>query len=479
MIKLLWFFVIVGLVVQIIAKAQLVVLLSIAISSFLIVGLATYFTMKKKFIMGTMYLVVLFVSLLYVMMILIKPSMINYLLVYLSLSVLTLYHDYRPIMVSGIIAIFITNYSWFAFQDTMFNGVSFQSNDVFDMNLFIIITITLLVAQSRLGEKKRDEAAKGKEDAIQAKQKVESLLEEIKKSVGVLSEFSISLQENINVTGQISKEITSVFSEIAGGINRQAENVGSINLSMLNIDEHVRSVSTSAKDMQDASHLTANIVTKGSNSMMELSRVYTDMIKVITETVQLMEEFNSRNTKISDIVQTIDDIAEQTSLLALNAAIEAARAGEEGKGFAVVAEEVKKLAQISQGSTQEISSILNEIQNKSKQVLDQVYKGHATLQDSSPHMKGVEELFKEISNNTDKVLSQASQVQEFANLLQKSSKEIVEEISSVSSVSQEAASALQEVLANVEEQHDKITYIVDNFYQLESQTVGLKQLTEQ
>ncbi len=133
-----------------------------------------------------------------------------------------------------------------------------------------------------------------------------------------------------------SESISSTAQDLAQVTNEQAANVEEITSSMEEMSATITQNSQNAKETSDLARKTSEEAEEGG--------------KAVNDTVDAMN-------KISDKITVIEEIAYQTNLLALNAAIEAARAGEYGKGFAVVAGEVRKLAEKSQSSAQEISSL--------------------------------------------------------------------------------------------------------------------------
>ncbi|MDP2430518.1 MAG: methyl-accepting chemotaxis protein [Pseudomonadota bacterium] len=182
---------------------------------------------------------------------------------------------------------------------------------------------------------------------------------------------------------------------------------------------HIDSFSDSLKESQNSLATLAQAMRQETERVAKACHTVGDNLGIIERMANSLESFterlnstseevgklHDRTGEIGGIVKLIQGIAEQTNLLALNAAIEAARAGEYGRGFAVVADEVRKLADRTRGATNEISTLVQTVQNEATQVRDQVqvdpestrlfkqdgqqaYLGMKGLMDSSDQMIG-------------------------------------------------------------------------------------------
>ncbi|CAJ1794020.1 hypothetical protein LMCDFJHI_01173 [Aeromonas salmonicida] len=188
--------------------------------------------------------------------------------------------------------------------------------------------------------------------------------------VGLLATMQSTLKGIIAQVSHSSEELSGSADSIAQIAEQTAQFATSQQTSTQTmaaaIEELVVSIShlsDNATHADELSKVSANTLEEGSGVIKQTLDSIENISSTVGDAASSLSELNSHTQQISDIIEVIRGIADQTNLLALNAAIEAARAGEQGRGFAVVADEVRNLASRSAASTQQITGMISKIQS--------------------------------------------------------------------------------------------------------------------
>ncbi|KZE49317.1 hypothetical protein AV540_14420 [Brevibacillus parabrevis] len=390
-----------------------------------------------------------------------ERSMLN---LFEYLALVSLYPNYRPVIAISVVAIITANAGKYL-------NVYADANNV---PLVVVAIITIYIA--KLNENVYLQAESRHKETLFAKQQIEQIFGKVLHSVETLKQFSLSLKDNVLFTERVSREVLTSFSEVAKGVQLQAASVGDISNSVQDSNHGVQRVAASSQRMKDLTLATVKVTEEGNEQVSTLTKQMAHISMIIDKTVTLMNELHERNQQIGSVLSKISEISNQTNLLALNAAIEAARAGEHGRGFAVVSDEVRKLAVHSQQSTEEIASILVDIQNKTSDLAKQIITGQAAVVDSQNAAQHTESILKQITNNANSVVIQAGEVETLIHALENGSLRIVDEITQIYSVTEQSSASVEQVLASVDEQTERIEQIVASFRELELLTDTLSSL---
>lgn len=278
------------------------------------------------------------------------------------------------------------------------------------------------------------------------------LISNVSNSSQDLAAASQELSASAEQSAQATSQVASSISETVAYTTKQSEQVTNALTLLEEVHSGINQVSSTTQTISQKAHNSAQASNNGSDQLVYANK----QMKAIEESVQYLAEvitkLGKQSQEIGEIVDTISSIAGQTNLLALNAAIEAARAGEHGRGFAVVAEEVRKLAEQSQGASSKIANLIDQIQKDTDKAVTAMGTGTEEVNKGIEVMHHAESSFEEISGSVTEVMSLVEGATALMQNISSLSEQLLVSVRDIDTISKEISDQTQTVAAATQEQ---------------------------
>jgi len=276
------------------------------------------------------------------------------------------------------------------------------------------------------------------------KESINKLSDSLSKVIGEVSSV-------IQATTTASNEISSSAEEMAAGSAEQSQQANEVAAAIEQMTKTILDTTKNAASASNASKEAGLIAKEGGQVVTETIEGMNRIAAVVQHSADTVQQLGKSSDQIGEIIQVIDDIADQTNLLALNAAIEAARAGEQGRGFAVVADEVRKLAERTTKATKEIAQMIKQIQKDTEGAVSSMQEGKLEVEKGKELTDKAGVALNQIISGSTDVVDIVSQVAAASEEQSSTSEQISRSIESITTVTQESAMGIQQIARSAED----------------------------
>ncbi len=283
--------------------------------------------------------------------------------------------------------------------------------------------------------------------------------------LNLMNSFIKNVQEALKKTLKVANDVATQAAKVSfnaekvsGNVKSEAEGMEEIKATMNEIKDSINSVTHNISNTSEFMQKVNDLAKDGSDKALLAIQKIEAIAEETKNNAEMMKKLGASSEEIGKIVDVINEITDQTALLSLNAAIEAARAGEAGRGFAVVADEIRKLADKTAQSTEQIRQIVSKTQNETQSTID------ATL----TLIERVDEGKKLIKTASDSLIEIANGVQEASRMIE-----------DIASAAEEQSSAIDMIAERIDKMTEDVTKSADRIEKIREDIYKISKTAEE
>lgn len=290
------------------------------------------------------------------------------------------------------------------------------------------------------------------------KSSLKKTIENISQMISDIKEKSHNIDQASENLSAISEEMSSsgenvsdAIQDVAKGTGEQAEDLINIATILNEFGDELGSMVQLIKEIDTNTQGIHSMADKSNGDMQNVINSVEKVTYSFKDLISKISNVGQNVNKINEITNLINSISEQTNLLALNAAIEAARAGESGRGFSVVAEEIRKLAEQSKSSLENINTLINNISSDTNTMIKTTDVMKSELINQKTDIDTAIQSFANITKAVDEVNPKIHSVNVSAAKIDNDKNSILEKIEGASAIAEEVSASSEQIAASSEE----------------------------
>jgi methyl-accepting chemotaxis protein len=321
-----------------------------------------------------------------------------------------------------------------------FSGAANMTANYLEL-LIIFLTLNTIYKCTDIGSRFSHDSL----HAVKDQQEVQNaMVQDILEIAKIVKNGATQSNDLVHSLGESTEVVNTAIGEISKTTMANANHIQEQNIMTQSIQQSIDNTVERAEKMVHIANDSTESITAGLQIMNHLKEQAT-FIEATNHLVGTsMEKLQEKTKEVHDIANIIFNISSQTNLLALNASIESARAGEAGKGFAVVADEIRKLAEETRKSTENIAIIIDELNQNAIEASDNVQESIKSTDNQSELISNASQSFAKMNDNFGMLTENISEIDNMLTELAKANNQIVDNISQLSATTEEITASSEE-----------------------------------